>query len=183
MDGNFLLPQPPSPSAKAVIYLEAWVRKGMKEAEHLASIHRIIELFELEGTLKGHLSHSLHWAGTPTALSVLRAPSSLTWACPRMGHHHLSGTPCQCFITPYCKRPSPHIKYKSPLSFFETISPCPITTDAAKEPVPFLLIATFRHWKAALRYPHSLRFSQVVPCPELTGILTRCNPWAELNHC
>ena len=35
----------------------------------------------------------------------------------------------------------PYIQHKSPLFLFESISPCPITTDLLKESEPFFLIA------------------------------------------
>jgi len=52
-----------------------------------AQNHSITDPFELEGTLQSHLSHSLHWTGTPTAPSVLRAPPSLTLGFCRDIHH------------------------------------------------------------------------------------------------
>ena len=54
---------------------------------------RIVEWFELEGTLKGHLTHSLHWTLTPTAPSVLRAHPAWPWLSAGMGHQCLSVQP------------------------------------------------------------------------------------------
>ena len=56
----------------------------------------------------------------------------------RMGH--LSGQPIPELHDPYHNFVS-YIQSKSPLCQFETISPCPVTTDPAEESVPFLLIA------------------------------------------
>jgi len=59
----------------------------------------------------------------------------------------------------YCKKLPSYIQSKSPL-FYETISPCPILTDPAKETVLSLQL-TFRYWQAALSSPCSPPFSML----------------------
>jgi len=61
-------------------------------------IHRITELFKLEGTFKGHLVQlSCNEQGHLTAHQVLRAPSSLTLSVFRDGACTASlGNLCQC---------------------------------------------------------------------------------------
>lgn len=39
------------------------------------------------------------------------------------------------------KKHVPYIRSNSRLFWFETVSPCPLTTDLSKEPIPFLLMA------------------------------------------
>ena len=64
----------------------------------------------------------------------------------------------QCLITLYCKKLISYIQSKPPFFQFETISPCPVTTDPAKESVPFLLTAPLQILKGC---------SQVYPEPSL----------------
>lgn len=55
-----------------------------------------------------------------------------------------------------CPCSSAHtIEKQSPLFYFETIFPRPITKDAAEESVPVFHITAFRYRKAAVRYPQS----------------------------
>ena len=74
---------------------------------------------------------------------------------------------------PYGKIFLPCILHKSPLSWFETISPCPITADIAKPSFSFLQ-PPFRYWQAAMSFLFS-RLHSPSSQPVLTG---RCSiPW------
>ena len=55
--------------------------------------------------------------------------------------HHFSGQPVPVPLQLYCKKFLPYILSKSLPFKFETISPCPVTTQPAKESVPFFFIA------------------------------------------
>jgi len=61
--------------------------------------------------------------------------------------HHLSEQPVPVPHSPPIllkkKKSLPYIQSKSPLFYFETISPFPVTTDPAKELVVFLLVNLF----------------------------------------
>ena len=101
--------------------------------------HKIIESYELEGTLKGHPVHlSCSEQGCLQLGQVAQSPISLTECLQGWGIHHLSGPlphhPC-------CKKLIPQIQSISPIFQFETISPYPITIDPAEESVLFLLAA------------------------------------------
>ena len=60
------------------------------------------------------------------------------------GFYHLFGQPFLVFHYPYHKKLLPPTQSKSPqfCFAFETGSPCPPTTDAAKESVPFFPIVS-----------------------------------------
>ena len=53
------------------------------------------------------------------------------------GIHHISGQPVPVPHHPLCKRPFPYIQPTSTIFKLDTVSPCPVTTDSAKESVPF----------------------------------------------
>ena len=53
------------------------------------------------------------------------------------GTHHISGQPVPVPHHPHCKRLFPYVQSKSTLFELEAISPCSITTNPAKESVPF----------------------------------------------
>lgn len=69
---------------------------------------------------------------------LLSAPSSLTLDVSRVGAPTNS---LGNLFHPCCKKHFPYIQAKSLIFWFETISPCPIITDSAKESFPFFLIA------------------------------------------
>ncbi len=109
---------------------------------------RFIESFELEGTHGGHLvpllplpcSEQGHQQPDQVPQSSIQADLE----CPQgRGFYYLSGHPVSVPHHPHCKKRFSCIQSKSPLFQFETISPCPVTTDSAKESVPFFLIAPF----------------------------------------
>ena len=111
----------------------------MKHLGVTVSGFRIIELFELEGTVKGHLVQlPCSEQGCLQLDRVLTAPSNLTSLDRRPPP--LLAT-CASASPLYCKKLFPYIQIKSPLLLFETVSPCPIKTDPAKESVPFFLTA------------------------------------------
>jgi len=122
--------------------------------------HRIVESFELERTLRGHLVElSCNEQGHPQLNQAAQSPSSLTSHVSKDGASTTSpGNLCQCLTT---HKLFSYIQSESPLFYFETISPCPITADPAKEFVLFFLPAPFRYGKAALRSPWSLLFSRL----------------------
>jgi len=76
-------------------------------------------------------------------IRLLRALSSLTLNVTRNGAATTSlGNLCQCFTYPNHKKNFSYIQPNSHLFWFETISSCPITTDPAKESVPFFLTSS-----------------------------------------
>lgn len=54
--------------------------------------------------------------------------------------NHIPVQPVPVPQHPHCKN-LPYIQSKSHLSWLETVSPCLITTDSAKESLPFYLVA------------------------------------------
>ena len=103
--------------------------------------HRIIQSFELEGTLKGHLAQlPCNKQGCLQLHKVLRAPSSLTLHVSKDRVSTTSlGNLYQYFTTLYCKKTKQNNNKKKTtknlmsnqnLPFnFETIFPCPITRE------------------------------------------------------
>jgi len=61
----------------------------------------------------------------------------------------------QCLTAHIIEQKFIHIQSKSLLFYFETISPHPVITDAAKESVPLFHITAFRYRKDAIRFPQS----------------------------
>ena len=57
--------------------------------------HRILELFQSEGTSKGHRPNPCSSQGHPQLHQVLRSPPR-PWVPAGPGHHQLSGQPMQC---------------------------------------------------------------------------------------
>lgn len=57
-------------------------------------LSRIIELFQLDGTLKGHLVQPLQWRGTPTVGSGAQSPIPPNLECIHGWDIHLSGLHC-----------------------------------------------------------------------------------------
>ena len=89
---------------------------------------------------------------------MLRALSSLTSdVCRDMASTTILGNLCQCLTTLIVKKSLPYVLSKSLLSYFETISPSPITKDPAKEFVPTFLTAPLLI--PEIRYPQ--RFLQI----------------------
>ena len=110
--------------------------------------HRIIESFELEGTVKGHLVQLLcHEQGHLQLNQSAQSPIQPDLECLQgRGIHHISGQPVPVAQHPYCKKLFPYIQSKSHVFLFEAIFLFPVTTDSAKMSVPFFLIAPlFRH--------------------------------------
>ena len=94
-----------------------------------------MELFELEGTFKGHLVQlpCSEWGGA-------KSPIQPDLECLQgWDIHHLSGQPVPVLHYPYCKTSFPYTQSKAPLFKLKTIFPSPITTDPAKESAPFFL--------------------------------------------
>ena len=113
--------------------------------------HRTItELSELEGTSKGHLVQlPANEQGHLQEDQV--APSSLTLNVSKDGASTTSlGNLFQCFITIIVKYFFSYIQSFISLFYFEIISPCLITTDPAKESVPFFLLAPPLHTERPL---------------------------------
>ena len=76
-----------------------------------------------------------------SSLRLLRAPYSLTLIAFKDGAITSLGKLFQCLTTLSQKKTLfPYTHSRSPLFLFETISPCPTTTDSAKECPHFLLI-------------------------------------------
>ena len=57
------------------------------------------------------------------------------------GNNHNTRQPVPVSHHPHCKRHFPYIQPKFPLFKLEAISPCSVTTDPAKESVPFSPVA------------------------------------------
>ena len=92
----------------------------------------------MEGILKGHLvqlscSEEGHLQLQQAAQSPVQPDLERLQG---RSIHLLSGQLVPVPHRPSSKKPLPYIPSKSLLFPFETISPCPITTDPAKEPVP-----------------------------------------------
>ena len=89
------------------------------QREVLFSWHRIriIELFEMEGILKGHLVQPpCNEQGHPQVDQVAQSPIQPDLGCLQgWGIHHLSGQPPPVPHHPDCKILLPHIQFKSPL--------------------------------------------------------------------
>ena len=95
----------------------------------------IKESSELEATLKGHLVPlPCSEQGHLQLHQIAQTPIQPDLECLQgWGFHHLSG---QCVSMPHhshCRRLFPYIQPKFTLFRSETISPCPITSDSAKE--------------------------------------------------
>lgn len=99
---------------------------GFTAVSLLVIDHKMIKSFALEGALDQGA-----WSHIEPDIECLQGQSI----------YHLSGEPVLLPHCPECKKHFPYIHSKSPLFYFETISPYSITTDAANESVPFLLIA------------------------------------------
>ena len=100
--------------------------------------------------------------------SQLHRRGKVTRIFKSMGIPHLSGQPVPVPHSLYCRKLLPYGWSKSPLFWVETISPCPITADPAKEPVPFLLIPLLAYWKHIIRSSWILR---------LDHFLIKTRPW------
>ena len=105
-------------------------KTALTHQQHLAQT-RVIEPLELEGTFKSHLAQlSYNEWGHPQldqiAQSLVQPPPE---NLQRWGIHYICGQPVPVPHHSYCKSLLPYIYTKSPLFNFETISPCPITTD------------------------------------------------------
>ena len=102
---------------------------------------RIPELFELEETINGQLVQlPCNEQGHLQLDYARRSSSSLTLNVSRdRAPTTTLGNLFQCFTTLILKYFFSYIQSKSPLFYFETISPCPITADPDKESVPFFL--------------------------------------------
>ena len=121
---------------------------------------RIIESFELEGTLKGQLVQPPAVNRDTTAPSGAQSPIQPDLGCLQgWGIRHQSGQPVPVSHHPQCKNLLPYTQPKPPLFPFETISPCPITTDPKKEFVPFFPYFPALHTAPRVYYtkiqPHS----------------------------
>ena len=81
-----------------------------------AMLHRIMELFELEGTFKDHLVHlPRSEQGKPQLDQGAQSPIQPDLAClQRWSIHHLSGQPSSAHH-PYCKNLFPDTQAKFPL--------------------------------------------------------------------
>jgi len=103
----------------------------------------IMELLELEGPLRspGAMQHTR----IPAAPSVLRAPSPDLGCLQAQGMTTSLGKLCQCLTVCSVK----NFLLRSWISSLLVGNnfPCPITTDPAKDSVPFLLISPLKYWK------------------------------------
>ena len=98
-----------------------------------------MESLELEGAFKGHLVQlSCNEKGHPQLDQVLKAWSSLASKVSRDRASASLGNLFQCLTTLIVKDFFLISNLNLP-SKFETIYPCPITTDPAKESVSFLI--------------------------------------------
>ena len=103
--------------------------------------HRIIELFEMEGTLKGHLVQlPCNEQEHLQQIRLLRGPSSLTLSVSRDRASTTSlGNLFQCLTTLIIKNFFLTSSLNLPSFNYETISPYCITADPAEVSVPFFL--------------------------------------------
>ena len=107
---------------------------------HAKFVHRITELFEKEGTLKGHLVQlSCNEQGHLQLHQVAQSSVQPDLECLQRWASTSLGNLFQCLTSLTVKNFL--IITSLNLFQFETISPCPITTDPAEESVPFFLVA------------------------------------------
>ena len=156
-----------------------------KEADHTIS-----ELFELEGTFKGHLVQlPCTEQGHPELDLVLQAPSSLILSVYRDGASTTSlGNLFHCFTTLIINK-FPYIQSQS-LLVTETTSPCPIPTGPAEESVPFFFIPLCRSQRAGQFCGSNEQDSFAVLCgahgstlPELLSVRPVCALCAKHRPC
>ena len=126
------------------------------------STYRIIDSFELEETLKDHLSQ-IPWneQGHLLLHQVLTAPPVWPRVSPGMWHPTSLSNLCQC-ITALAVKNFFLISQQNLPSF--SLKPFPLVMSQQillKSLSPSFLFLPFRYWKAALRSPQSLLFSRL----------------------
>ena len=113
--------------------------------------------------LKDHIAPPpLPWARTPsTRLGCSKPHPTWPWTLPVMRHPQLRWATVPHH--PYSKEFLPNINLNL-LFQLEAITPCPVTKCPCKNPLSSFRCwkaGPFRHWKAAIRSPHSLLFSRM----------------------
>jgi len=92
-------------------------------------------------TLKALVQLTRSEQGHPQLDQVAQCPVQPGLECFQgQDFHHISGQPVPVTHHLHCRRLFPSIQPVATLFQFETISPCPITTEPAKESVSFFLI-------------------------------------------
>ena len=92
-------------------------------------------------TLKALVQLTRNEQGHPQLDQVAQCPVQPGLECFQgQDFHHISGQPVPVTHHLHCRRLFPSIQPVATLFQFETISPCPITTEPAKESVSFFLI-------------------------------------------
>ena len=109
--------------------------------------HRIIKSLELEGIIKGHLVHlPCNEQGHAQVDQVAQGLIQPHLESPQgRSMHHVSGQPVPVPHHPHCKILFSHIQPKSTFFELEAICPCSVTTNSAKESIPFFSVAPFKY--------------------------------------